>query len=222
MSRQDQLDGGPSRGCSRREVAAAPAQRLGVRHAGSRTHPATNPHWLPMPARTRMRVSARAAQRTCSSPRARARFGDPQVLCPVLPPPWSPSSADRVDEPLDVVGLGRDFARGISCRWRQRLSGLLGGLRLGVEDLADPGPLTFERRRDVVELGTELGLDLLGPLNLPAGPMHAPELTGEQRDLARDDQPPTALSGLPAARMNSASPDARESCFGVTVVLAVC
>ena len=111
--------------------------------------------------------------------------------------------AGRIDQPLDrldVVDVGRALRR-LACRGPERLAGALGGLRLGVElDRAGAGPLGVDPRSDLRELAAQLGLDLLGALELAAGAVHAAELAGEQRDLARDDQPADRAVGLARRR----------------------
>ena len=68
---------------------------------------------------------------------------------------------------------------------------------------------------DLRQLGAELGLDLLGARRARRGRGARGRARAASSAISRETiSQPTALSGLPAASMNSASPDARESGFG--------
>src|SRR5689334_9317788 len=93
----------------------------------------------------------------------------------VLPRPAAPP-LQRAEHPLDVFGLPHPLMSEIPGRRREWLAGALGGLRVGVKVLHRAWRLALERCLDVRELGAELGLDLLGAVELAAGAVHAADL----------------------------------------------
>jgi hypothetical protein len=96
--------------------------------------------------------------RSCASPRLGGGYGN-RLRLQFLPPP-SPSPAERVDQPLDVVGLLRALAHRIPRGRRRGLPGALGRLRFGVEGRARVRRFPREGCFDLCEFVAELVLDL--------------------------------------------------------------
>jgi hypothetical protein len=87
-----------------------------------------------------------------------------------------------------------------------------GYLRLGIKlDRASSRPVGVDPCTDPLELVVQVGLDLLSAVELPAGAMHPADLPASRPSSRQTSSQPTALSGRPAASMNSATPEARES-----------
>ena len=81
-----------------------------------------------------------------NSPRAEPpKLGDIRAVLPLPRPP----TAQRVDHPPEVDRLTQTVPSRIPSRRRERLAGLAGGLRLGVEVLAQLRPLVLKRQVDL-------------------------------------------------------------------------